>query len=64
MSPRTLFTNARLLDPASGLDRKGELLSVDGRIAQIGEKLSRSERTVGRLLQKIRTRLTDELSVE
>jgi dihydroorotase len=43
MSARTLFTNARLLDPATGLDRKGELLSVDGVIAELGEKLARSD---------------------
>ncbi len=40
MTTRTLFTNARLLDPATGLDKKGELLSVDGMIAEIGEKLA------------------------
>jgi len=40
---RTLFTNARLLDPASRLDRKGELLSIDGRIAQIGDSLPRTD---------------------
>ncbi len=43
MTLRTLFTNARLLDPASGLDRKGDLLSVDGRIAQLGADLACEE---------------------
>ena len=43
MTQRTLFTNARLLDPASGLDQKGELLSVDGKIAAIGAKLARND---------------------
>ncbi len=41
MTMRTLFTHARLLDPASRLDRKGEILVIDGRIAEIGDKLAR-----------------------
>lgn len=36
MSLRTLFRHARLLDPASGLDRAGDLLVEDGRIAALG----------------------------
>jgi dihydroorotase len=36
MTARTLFRNARLLDPASDLDRAGDLLIEDGRIAEIG----------------------------
>jgi dihydroorotase len=36
MTERTLFRNARLLDPASNLDRAGDLLVEDGRIAEIG----------------------------
>jgi dihydroorotase len=36
MSGRTLFRNARLLDPASGLDERGDLLVEDGRIAALG----------------------------
>ena len=36
MTARTLFKNARLLDPASGLDRKGDLLVADGTIAAVG----------------------------
>jgi dihydroorotase len=35
MTARTLFRNARLLDPASDLDRLGDLLIEDGRIAEI-----------------------------
>ena len=35
MSGRILFRNARLLDPQSGLDRKGSLLIVDGKIAAL-----------------------------
>ena len=31
-----LFTDVRLIDPASGLDRMGELLVRDGRIADLG----------------------------
>lgn len=38
---RTLFADARLLDPASNLDRRGDLLVVDGRIASIGGTLPR-----------------------
>src|SRR5690348_15951397 len=36
MTQRTHFRNARLLDPASNLDRVGDLLVEDGRIAEIG----------------------------
>jgi len=43
MTVRTLFTNARLLDPATGLDRKGELLAVDGKIARLGDRLPRAD---------------------
>jgi dihydroorotase len=32
----TLISNARLLDPATGLDARGWLLVVDGRIADMG----------------------------
>ena len=32
---KTLIENARLIDPASGLDRKGSLAVADGRIAGI-----------------------------
>ena len=38
---RTLFTHARLLDPASRLDREGEILVSEGSIAAIGEQLPR-----------------------
>src|SRR6185437_15430756 len=34
--------NARLLDPASGLDRHGDLLVEDGRIAALGDDLARN----------------------
>jgi dihydroorotase len=37
----TAYTNARLLDPASGLDAKGALLVVEGRIADLGPHLFR-----------------------
>lgn len=41
MSARTLFRNARLLDPASGLDQRGDLLVSGGRIAARGGDLAR-----------------------
>lgn len=41
MTARTLFTQARLLDPATRLDRKGDILVIDGCIAQIGDRLAR-----------------------
>lgn len=41
MTERVLFTNARLLDPASGLDRRGELLAENGIIAALGPDLAR-----------------------
>jgi dihydroorotase len=37
--PRRLYRNARLLDPASGLDAAGDLLVADGRIAALGPGL-------------------------
>ena len=37
----TLFVNARLLDPASNLDRKGEVLVDDGKIVAVGTGLAR-----------------------
>ncbi len=39
MSTKTAFLNARLLDPASGLDAIGGLLAEDGRIADFGPGL-------------------------
>lgn len=39
MSTNKLYTNARLLDPASGLDKTGMLLTQDGKISAIGETL-------------------------
>jgi dihydroorotase len=41
MSARTLFRNARLLDPASGLDRLGDLMVENGKIAALGPALAR-----------------------
>jgi dihydroorotase len=38
-SGRLAFRNARLIDPASGLDAKGGLLVENGRIADIGPRL-------------------------
>ncbi len=39
MTKRTAFRNARLIDPASGLDVKGGLLVENGRIADVGPRL-------------------------
>jgi dihydroorotase len=39
MSRRLAFRNARLIDPASGLDVKGGLLVENGRIADVGPRL-------------------------
>ena len=41
--PDTLFTGARLIDPASGLDTQGDLLVRDGRILDHGAGLGRPE---------------------
>lgn len=38
-APRTAYLNARLLDPASGLDTAGDLLTVGGEIADLGPGL-------------------------
>ncbi|MEX0921220.1 MAG: dihydroorotase [Rhodovibrionaceae bacterium] len=37
--PRTAFLDARLLDPESGLDRRGDLLAENGKIADFGPGL-------------------------
>ncbi|HJW39631.1 MAG TPA: dihydroorotase [Rhizomicrobium sp.] len=39
MKGRIAFRNARLIDPASGLDAKGGLLVENGRIADVGPRL-------------------------
>ncbi|WP_417318458.1 dihydroorotase [Emcibacter sp.] len=39
MSTRVLYDNARLLDPASNLDIKGQLLTKDNLIVALGEKV-------------------------
>jgi len=39
MTRRIAFKNARLIDPASGLDAKGGLLIESGRIADVGPRL-------------------------
>src|ERR1700679_2572895 len=39
MKKRIAFVNARLIDPASGLDAKGGLLVENGKIADIGPRL-------------------------
>ncbi len=39
MSRRIAFRNARLIDPANGLDAKGGLLVENGRIADVGPRL-------------------------
>ncbi|HEY1838556.1 MAG TPA: dihydroorotase [Rhizomicrobium sp.] len=39
MKKRIVFANARLIDPASGLDAKGGLLVEDGKIADVGPRL-------------------------
>lgn len=39
MSKHTLYKNARLLDPASGMDIKGELLTKNSKIIAVGENV-------------------------
>jgi dihydroorotase len=39
MTRRSAYINARLLDPATGLDVRGALLAVDGKIADFGPRL-------------------------
>ncbi len=41
--PTRLFRNARLLDPASGRDERGDLLVLDGRIAALGPRLAATD---------------------
>jgi len=46
MTARTLFRNARLLDPATGRDGKGSLLVSEGRIAELGSDTTASGKDV------------------
>lgn len=46
MSASTLYKNARLLDPATGMDMSGEILIQNGKIADLGEKVTPPEGTV------------------
>jgi dihydroorotase len=46
MTARTLFQNARLLDPATGRDAKGNLLVAGGRIAALGVDASAAGKEV------------------
>jgi len=39
MSGYTLYKNARLLDPESGLDRIGDLMTFEGQIAELGDNV-------------------------
>jgi dihydroorotase len=43
---RTLFENARMIDPASGLDAPGDLLVADGKIAAIGPHIEADAKAV------------------
>jgi dihydroorotase len=43
MNPDTLFTGVRLLDPASGIDRHGDLLVRGGLIVDLGSGLGRPD---------------------
>ena len=43
MRPDTLFAGVRLIDPASGLDRVGDLLVRDGLIADLGPGLGKPD---------------------
>jgi dihydroorotase len=40
---KTLFTNARLLDPASNLDKKGSVLVDQGKIVEIGANIAKPQ---------------------
>jgi dihydroorotase len=46
MSKFTLYKNARLLDPASGLDLKGELLTEDNKILAFGKTVDAPKNAV------------------
>jgi dihydroorotase len=46
MTSRTLFKNVRLLDPATGLDQKGNLLVAEDKIATLGPSAEASGATV------------------
>ncbi|MGH7131239.1 MAG: dihydroorotase [Phycisphaerales bacterium] len=40
--PRLLITGGRVIDPASGLNKDADIAVIDGRIAEIGKKLTRT----------------------
>ncbi|MCL7486892.1 MAG: dihydroorotase [Desulfobulbaceae bacterium] len=46
MSHNWLFQNGRIIDPDNGVDRQGDLLIVDGRVAPAGEAGPDSVRTI------------------
>ena len=39
MSHHTLYVNARLLDPATGMDKMGQLMTHKGKITAIGDNI-------------------------
>src|SRR5208337_2684050 len=44
--PSILIQNGTILDPSQKLERKGELLIRDGKIAGIGSNLGKADRTI------------------
>src|SRR5215468_8471157 len=46
MSTSLLIRDGRIIDPAQGIDRVGDLLIADGKIRQVGSVTQRAERTI------------------
>ena len=46
MAQTTLIREGRIIDPAQGIDRVGDLLIADGKIRQVGTVTQRAERTI------------------
>ena len=50
MNTELLIKNGRVIDPANGIDKKCDVLIVDGKIAEVGNLPAQAEKTVQRVI--------------
>ena len=50
MANQVLIRNGRVIDPASGLDKKCDVLILDGKVAEVGQLNGAVEKTVARVI--------------
>jgi len=50
MNSGLLIKNGRVIDPANGIDKKCDVLIVDGKIAEVGNLSAQAEKTVQRVI--------------